>query len=127
MQNFEGRCCLSGINEEDLLVAGHIVPWAKRIDTRLDPSNGLLLYCPYDRLFDKGFISFDDKVRVVIAPSVDRCSAPLRTILKQLAGQQARHPVQWPIKVEYLAYHRAEVLQTKAVARERVVATAQRL
>ncbi len=121
MQNFEGRCCLSGIDEEELLVAGHIVPWAKRIDTRLDPSNGLLLYCPYDRLFDKGFISFDDNLRVIIAPWVDRCSPPLRTILKQLAGQQARLPVTWAIKPEYLAYHRAEVLQTKPPTAVRVV------
>lgn len=113
LENFDGRCCLSRISEEDLLVAGHIVPWAKRIDTRLDPSNGLLLYCPYDRLFDKGFISFDDKLQVVVAPCADRWSAPLRAILKQLAGQQARRPVKWPIKAEYLAYHRAEVLQIK--------------
>src|SRR5439155_7882843 len=60
MQNFQGRCCLSGINEEELLVAGHIVPWARRIDTRLDPTNALLLYCPYDRLSAKGFIPFED-------------------------------------------------------------------
>ncbi len=126
MQNFEGRCCLSGISEEELLVAGHIVPWAKRIDTRLDPSNGILLYCPYDRLFDKGFISFDDKLQIVVSPSADRCSAPLRTILKQLAGQQARLPVKWPIKMEYLAYHRAEVLQTEPATPECVVTASPR-
>ena len=74
LQNFEGRCCLSGISEEELLVASHIVPWAKHIETRLNPANGLLLYCPYDRLFDKGFISFDDRLRVVVAPWVGRCS-----------------------------------------------------
>jgi hypothetical protein len=114
IQNFEGRCCLSEISEEELLVAGHIVPWAKRIDTRLDPSNGLLLYCPYDRLFDKGFISFDDDLRVLVAPWADRCSAPVRKILTRLTGRQARRPVKWPIKVEYLAHHRAEILRIKA-------------
>jgi hypothetical protein len=121
MQNFNGRCCLSGIHEEELLVAGHIVPWAKRVDTRLDPSNGLLLYCPYDRLFDKGFISFDDRLRVIVAPLADRCSPPLRAILKQLAGQQARLPVKWAIKPEYLAYHRAEVLRANPPPSEHVV------
>jgi hypothetical protein len=89
LQNFEGRCCLSGISEDELLVAGHIVPWAKRIDTRLDPSNGLLLYCPYDRLFDKGFISFSDELRVVVTPWADRCGAPLRAILRELASRLA--------------------------------------
>lgn len=111
LENFEGRCCLSGISEEELLVASHIVPWAKRIDTRLDPANGLLLYSPYDRLFDKGFISFDVSFRVLVAPWVGRCSLPLRAVLEQLAGQQARRPVKWAIKPEYLEYHRTEVLQ----------------
>jgi hypothetical protein len=123
IQNFEGRCCLSGINEEELLVASHIVPWAKRVDTRLDPSNGVLLYCPYDRLFDKGFISFDDRLCVVVTPWADRCSSPLCTILKQLSGQQARLPVKWAIKQEYLAYHREEVLQGKQPALEGVFVT----
>jgi hypothetical protein len=124
MQNFEGRCCLTGIDEEELLVAGHIIPWAKRIETRLDPSNGLLLYCPYDRLFDKGFMSFDDRLRVVTAPWTDQCSAALQKILTQLAGKQARPPVKWPIKPEYLAYHRAQVLQMKEVTPTRAIAAA---
>ena len=34
----------------------------------------------------------------------------------ELAGQQARPPVKWPLKAEYLSYHRTAVLQTKAVA-----------
>lgn len=90
----------------------------KRIDTRLDPANGLLLYCPYDRLFDKGFISFDVGFRVLVAPWVSRCSLPLRGILEQLAGQQARRPVKWAIKPEYLEYHRTEVLQANIVGND---------
>jgi hypothetical protein len=114
LQNFESRCCISGICEDEVLVASHIIPWAKRIDTRLDPANGLLLYCPYDRLFDKGFISFDDSLRVVVSPLAARCSPALRTVLEQLAGQQAREPVKWAIKPEYLAFHRAEVWRPRS-------------
>ena len=111
MQNFECRCCLSEISEQELLVASHIVPWAKRIETRLDPANGLLLYCPFDRLFDRGFITFDSKLRVVVASEVSEWSSPLRAVLDQLRGQQARRPIKWAIKLECLAYHRAKVFQ----------------
>jgi putative restriction endonuclease len=110
MQNFESKCCVSNIKETGLLVASHIVPWASRIDSRLDPANGLLFYCPYDRLFDRGFISLDDGLRVVVTPCAAECSTPLREILEALTGRQARHPVRWPIKLEYLAYHRSHVL-----------------
>lgn len=108
LENFGGCCCLSQISEPELLVASHVIPWAKRIDTRLDPANGLLLYCPYDRLFDTGFISFDDELRVI---AVAETSPELRAILHQLRGQQARRPLKWSIKPEYLAYHRAEVFR----------------
>jgi putative restriction endonuclease len=109
LQNFEGRCCLSGISEEEMLIASHIVPWAKQIESRLDPRNGLLLYWSYDRLFDKGLITFDDDLKIIVSPLSEKCSPPLRIILGQLAGQQGRKPVKWRIKSEYLAFHRAEV------------------
>lgn len=43
LSNFENRCCITGITEDSLLVASHIVPWAAKIDSRLDPGNGLCL------------------------------------------------------------------------------------
>jgi putative restriction endonuclease len=111
MDNFTRRCCICDIEEGELLVASHIIPWATRIDSRLDPANGLLFYSPYDRLFDQGFISFDEKLRVVVTPRTTSFSKPLRMILAELSGKQARHPVKWPIKPEYLAYHRDNVLR----------------
>ncbi len=41
LENFNSQCCLSGVSERDLLVASHIVPWGKRVPTRLDEANGL--------------------------------------------------------------------------------------
>lgn len=119
MQNFDGQCCLSEINEDELLVASHIIPWSVRVDCRLDPSNGLLLYCPYDRLFDKGFFSFNDQLQVILAPGVEQCSTPLRSVLMEIDGRQARQPVEWAIKPEYLSYHRTEVLRTEFRAPKR--------
>jgi putative restriction endonuclease len=115
MENFEGRCCLSDINEEEVLVASHIVPWARRIESRLDPANGLLMYCPYDRFFDKGIISFDDELRVMVVPWIGECSPALRQILGSLDGRQARTPTKWPIKRDYLAYHRSTVFRRQRI------------
>jgi putative restriction endonuclease len=118
LENFAGRCCLSGITEQELLVASHIVPWAERIDTRLDPRNGLLLFYSYDRLFDRGFISFDDDLRVIIAPWANQCSQPLGMILQEISGRQACSGSNWPINPEYLAYHRAKIFRAKLPDRE---------
>lgn len=115
-QNFNGACCLSGITEDRLLIASHIIPWSKRIDTRLDPANGLYLFASYDRLFDQGFISFDDDLRVLVTHSASDLSIPLRKLLTQLDGQRARQPVKWQIKSEYLEYHRNNIFQDRTLA-----------
>lgn len=56
---WQGRCALTGIENQDLLVASHIEAWCMADNVaRLDPDNGLLLATHVDRLFDRGLISF---------------------------------------------------------------------
>lgn len=62
------RCCLCGVDNPELLVASHIKPWAKsKPEEKLDVNNGFLMCPNHDRLFDKGWISFDDEGNIVIA------------------------------------------------------------
>lgn len=112
LKNFQGRCCVSEITEENLLVASHIIPWAKKIDTRLDPSNGLCLSILYDKLFDSGYISFDENYEVMVIP-IDGLSEDLQKILLQIAGYKMRQPIKYPIKQEYLSFHRNEIFGKK--------------
>lgn len=56
------KCCdVTGFEDASLLLASHILPWAKcKTDAqRLDANNGLLLSPNLDRLFDRGLITFD--------------------------------------------------------------------
>lgn len=64
LENFGYECALSGVTEESLLRASHIVPWADNKKFRADVSNGICLYVEYDALFDKGIISFNDTLEV---------------------------------------------------------------
>ena len=59
---WRGRCPLTGINNEGLLRASHIRPWADcRTSTqRLDVYNGLLLSPLWDMAFDQGLVTFDE-------------------------------------------------------------------
>lgn len=47
------RCCVTGLMNQQLLVASHIVPWAADASNRLNPKNGLSLNALHDRLFDR--------------------------------------------------------------------------
>ena len=62
------KCCLCGTDEESLLVASHIKPWVDSSpEERVDVNNGLLLCPNHDKLFDRGYISFDDDGRIIIS------------------------------------------------------------
>ncbi len=55
------RCIITGVDDERVLVASHIKPWVSSNNSeRIHRENGLLLSPTYDKLFDKGFISFRD-------------------------------------------------------------------
>lgn len=65
----EGAFCpFTQVDDFRLLVASHIKPWSVSSNSeRLNPKNGLLLTPTYDKLFDKGFISFTNDKKLMIS------------------------------------------------------------
>jgi len=55
------ECIITKVNDERILMASHIKPWSISNDEeKIDYNNGLILTPTYDKLFDRGFISFND-------------------------------------------------------------------
>lgn len=70
------HCCLCDVDDESLLVASHIKPWAKSNHAeKVDVNNGLLLCPNHDKLFDRGYISFDNGGHIVISDELSENSA----------------------------------------------------
>ena len=66
------ECSVSGVGNNSLLIASHIVPWSESTaDQKTDPDNGLLLSVTWDALFDKGFVSFDDNGNLMRSKRLD--------------------------------------------------------
>ncbi len=62
------HCPFSKIDDARLLVASHIKPWAVcNREEKVDVSNGFLLSPLFDKLFDKGFITFGDDGSLIIS------------------------------------------------------------
>lgn len=62
------KCCLCCVSDPNLLVASHIKPWSAAEPTeKLDVNNGLLLCPNHDKLFDNGYITFDDNGKIIIS------------------------------------------------------------
>jgi hypothetical protein len=65
-------CFVSGLSNNSLLIASHIVPWSESSpDQKTDPENGLLLSVSWDALFDKGFITFDAEGQLLCSSILD--------------------------------------------------------
>ena len=61
-------CPITMINDERLLIASHIKPWVVANDKeKLDHKNGFILSPLYDKLFDRGFMTFTDDRKIMLS------------------------------------------------------------
>lgn len=102
-------CPITMINEESLLIPSHIKPWAvSETYEKTDPNNGLILSPLFDKLFDRGFITFNDDKRVIISNWLSRQ-------VKERIGIRDNQLFQFlplnPHRCEYLEYHRESVFK----------------
>lgn len=97
-------CCLCNVNDKNFLVASHIKPWAKsNSEEKLDVNNGLLLCPNHDRLFDKGYISFDNDGRILISNNLSHNNLiymNIRENMKINITDEAK---------KYMKYHRENI------------------
>lgn len=107
LEYWQGLCPLTGISEEPLLRASHIIPWkdCASVSERLDVHNGLLLSALWDAAFDRGLVSFDDVGQPLFSP---------------VLGETARSELRWqqPIALTdkhrtRLAWHRSHIFKSE--------------
>jgi putative restriction endonuclease len=118
LTNYDGACAISGIALSELLNASHIIPWSNNVERRADPTNGIALSALYDRAFDRGLITFDEDLRVVISDRLleEPRSEMHNLTLVNISGTKLRLPNRAPPDFHALAYHRSEVFQGNAVS-----------
>lgn len=111
LASYEYRCALSGLAVPELINASHIIPWNADTQRRADPRNGLALNVLYDRAFDRGLITFDESLRVVVSRKLAVADPPPlhRQALLQLAGTPLRLPYRFSPDPSALSYHREHV------------------
>ncbi len=110
LSSYGKRCCMSGVDEDRLLVASHIVPWSKDTSNRLNPRNGLCLSAIHDRAFDKGLISVSDDYRVLVsARLLESHNEFTVATFGSLVGKKIDLPDRFRPDQALLAHHRKEV------------------
>lgn len=104
----EPECRFTHVSNPALLVASHIQPWHRcsTNEARLDPFNGLMLTPTYDRLFDRGYISFSPESRLIVSDELPRADMQKIRMDPELETTPFRGQ-----QLKYLAYHREHVFK----------------
>ena len=102
------ECVITRVNDERILMASHIKPWSVSNDTeKIDHDNGLVLTPTYDKLFDQGFISFEDDGTILLSPYI----SPLNVKKMNLAQGRKYSIPPSSGRRNYLAYHREHIFK----------------
>lgn len=117
LSNYEERCAITGINIPELLVAGHIIPWAESSpQQKLNPENGICLSALYDKAFDKGLITISpDDFTVSLSSAL--CEYESHEFFDRhfgsIRGQKIIMPIEHSPNRDFLAYHRDRIFLGK--------------
>lgn len=110
LSSYRGQCCMSGLAEPRLLVASHIVPWARDKANRLNPANGLSLSAIHDRAFDQGLITLSDDYSVILSTTLLQSDDPfVMKVFIPLASKQIQMPERFLPDLDCIRRHRTEV------------------
>lgn len=111
LSSYENCCCMSGIRHPYLLIASHIVPWAKDVHNRLNPTNGLCLSALHDKAFDRGLLTVlpDFTIRVASELKQDKSNLLMNDYLLGLEGKSISMPNKFAPDKLFLSRHNEEV------------------
>ncbi len=108
MATYNNTCCITGINNPQLLIASHITPWSKDEKNRLNPMNGLCLNPLHDKAFDAGLITINANDYTLRVSSNLKTKNPQISITQNflmLEGKQINLPDKFLPAKELLKQH----------------------
>ncbi|AGY41393.1 hypothetical protein mflW37_3260 [Mesoplasma florum W37] len=95
------KCQISNIENKNLLVASHIKPWKiSNSLERMDVNNVLLLSATFDKLFDRGLISFTKEGELLFSKKLS--DNDKKVIIKQVKNTKINFNEK---TLKYLQYH----------------------
>ena len=113
LANYSNKCAITGIDLPDLLVASHIIPWAKKEEERLNPENGICLSALYDRAYDKGYIGITEKYEIILSAGLKKKHKEEyhARYFASLSGSKIVLPKKYYPKKDFLQFHMDEIFK----------------
>ncbi|GAL65542.1 HNH endonuclease [Jejuia pallidilutea] len=107
LSSYYQKCCITGINISDFLVASHIIPWRTNKEERMNPRNGLCLNSIHDKAFDKGFLTITADYEIKISDAIyeHKENESIADFFLKYDKQKISLPDKFLPSQEFLKYH----------------------
>lgn len=107
LASYNYRCCITGLDQPELLIAGHIKPWSVDEKNRLNPRNGIAINALHDKAFENGLFTITTDYKIKISPELykRKKSAALEEYLLRFDNQKIILPSRFLPDIEFLKYH----------------------
>lgn len=112
LSSYEFRCAICNSDLPELLTASHIIPWKINVERRADPRNGLSLCATHDRAFDRGLLTLDQSLQVVLSERLMIASSRCRlnsVAFLEVVGKPISLPKRFAPDPIAIAYHRKNI------------------
>ena len=114
LASYRFACCITGLNNSELLVASHIKPWRdSNADEKTDPGNGLCLNALHDKAFYRGFITISDDYKIIVSNDIkDVCNGEaVEKYFASIRNKKISLPEKFLPKKRFLEYHRDSIFE----------------
>jgi putative restriction endonuclease len=101
---YNDQCCITGINQRELLVAGHIMPWKSDEANRLNPRNGVAINALHDKAFECGLLTITPDYTILISSTLLKAKSDADFFTKY-HEQKMILPTRYLPDRDFLKYH----------------------
>ena len=107
LASYNNTCCITGIQQSEFLIAGHIKPWSLDERNRLNPQNGIAINALHDKAFETGLLTITTDYKIKISPILfkQKKSKSIEDYFLKYDNQKIILPSRFLPDVEFLKYH----------------------
>lgn len=107
LASYNHTCCITGIQQPEFLIAGHIKPWSVDEKNRLNPQNGIAINALHDRAFETGLMTINTDYKIKISPILHKKkkSKSIQEYFLKIDNQDIILPSRFLPDIEFLKYH----------------------
>ncbi|GLB53003.1 endonuclease [Neptunitalea chrysea] len=108
LASYDFTCCITGISQPELLIAGHIMPWSKDEVNRMNPRNGIAINALHDKAFEDGLITITPDYKVKVSPKLRKSKKDKEALEKYFFRYEDKEiilPKRFLPDKQFLIYH----------------------